>query len=218
VFYQCIRDLEEEVPRNSTDLLDHLWTVARVVPLEDLQDAAWMLHRFIMHDLARMSMRQQSLAFLSIRHDLLLIVVAGCPFFGSSSLAGRFVCWLLRLPLFRQFVLPARSIVVAMVGPQAREDSLQILGILEIVTHDERGIAIRLYILLEIEVVLEDVVDQSSQESDIAANADRGIDISHLRGAREVGIDMNDGCSSLFGRHDPAKPDRVTFGKVTSLY
>ena len=112
-----------------------------------------------MHDLAGMSMGQQSLAFLSIRHDLLLIVVAGCPFFGSSSLAGRFVCWLLRLPLFHQFVLPARSIIRAVISFQAGEDALQVLGILEIVTHDERGIAIRLYILLKIEVVLEDVVD-----------------------------------------------------------
>src|SRR5438552_1877140 len=118
-----------------------------------------MLHRFIVYDLAGMSMGQQSLAFLSIRHDLLLIVVAGCPFFGSSSLAGRFVCWLLRLPLFRQFVLPAGSIIRAMISFQAGEDALQIVGILEIVTHDERGIAIGLYILLEIEVVLEDVVE-----------------------------------------------------------
>ena len=103
------------------------------MPFEDLQDAARMLHRFITHDLAGMSMRQQSLAFLSIRHDLLLIVVAGCPFFGSSSLAGRFVCWLLRLPLFRQFVLPAGSIIRAMISFQAGEDALQILGILEVV-------------------------------------------------------------------------------------
>src|SRR5438105_14150593 len=118
-----------------------------------------MLHSFIMHDLARMSMRQQSLAFLSIRHDLLLIVVAGCPFFGSSSLAGRLVCWLLRLPLFRQFVLPAGSIVGAMVGLQAREDALQVLGILEVVTHDECGIGVRLYIFFKVEIVLEHIVD-----------------------------------------------------------
>src|SRR2546421_397044 len=83
------------------------------------QDAARMLHRFIMHDLAWMSMRMQSLAFLSIGHDMLLVVVAGCPFFGSSSLARGFVCWLLRLPLFRQFVLPASSIVGTVVGLQA---------------------------------------------------------------------------------------------------
>src|SRR2546421_233691 len=118
-----------------------------------------MLHHFIMHDLARMSMRQQSLAFLRVGHDVLLVVMAAGPFFGCSSLARRFVCWLLRLPLFRQLVLPAGSIVGTVVGFQAREDALQVLGILEVVTHDESGIGVRLYILLKVEIVLEDIVD-----------------------------------------------------------
>src|SRR5438270_6924151 len=104
-----------------------------------------MLHRFITHDLAGMSMRVQSLAFLSIGHDMLLAVMGGLPFFRCRRLAGRFVCWLLRLSLFRQFVLPPGSIIRAMISFQAGEDSLQVLGILEIVTDDEGGIAVRNY-------------------------------------------------------------------------
>ena len=57
---------EEEILRNATDLLDHLWSVARIVALQDLQGAARMLHCFITLDLAGMSMRHQSLALLSV--------------------------------------------------------------------------------------------------------------------------------------------------------
>jgi len=46
-----------------------------------------------------------------------------------------------------------------MISFQAGEDALQVLGILEIVTHDESGIGVRLYILLKVEIVLEDLVD-----------------------------------------------------------
>ena len=105
-----------------------------------------------------------------------------------------------------------------MIGFQAGEDALQVLCILEIITYDKRCIRICLYILFEVEIVLEYVVDDSSQESDIRAGADGGVDISHLRGAREVRIDMNDRCSSLFCRHHPTKPYRVAFGKVAPLY
>ena len=56
---------------------------------------------------------------------------------------------------FRQLVLPAPGIVGTVVGFQTREDPFQVLRIPEIVTHDEGGIRIRLYILLKVEFVLE---------------------------------------------------------------
>src|SRR5258708_17556098 len=177
-----------------------------------------MLHGFITFNLAGMSMSEQSLSFLSIRHDLLLIVMISCPFFRVSNPARWLLCWLSRFSLFRQFVLPAPGIVGAVVGFQAREDSFQVLCILEIITHDEWGICVRLYILFKVEFVLENVVDYPSHESDIRADANGGIDISHLRGARKVRIDMNDRSSSLFGRHNPAKPYRVALSKVAPLY
>src|SRR5258708_4340888 len=186
--------------------------------LQNLQDAARMLHALITLNLAGMSMREQSLSILALGHDVLLIMISSRPFFRSSNPARFLRCWLSCLSLFRQFVLPAPGIVGAVVGFQAREDSFQVLCILEIITHDEWGICVRLYILFKVEFVLENVVDYPSHESDIRADANGGIDISHLRGARKVRIDMNDRSSSLFGRHNPAKPYRVALSKVAPLY
>ncbi len=100
---------------------------------------------------------------------------------------------------------------------QAGEDASQVLGILVVVTDDEGGVGIGLHVFLKVQVVLEDVVDEATQEGDIRAHANGRVDIGHLRGAREVRIDMDDRRAALFGRHHPAKPDRVAFGKVAAL-
>src|SRR2546421_2410264 len=47
VLRQDLGDLEEELLRRSANLLDHLRRVARVVPLEDLEDRPGMLQGFI---------------------------------------------------------------------------------------------------------------------------------------------------------------------------
>src|SRR5258708_19738002 len=113
-----------------------------------------MLHGFITFNLAGMSMSEQSLSFLSIRHDLLLIVMISCPFFRVSNPARWLLCWLSRFSLFRQFVLPAPGIVGTVVGFQAREDALQFLSILQIITHDEPSILLCLYILFKFKILL----------------------------------------------------------------
>src|SRR6266567_1690754 len=204
--------------RDTTDLFDDLRRVACVVPLHNLQDTAWMLHGFITFDLAGMSMSEQALSVLTVGHNVLLIVKISRPFVRMSNPARWLLCWLSCLSLFRQLVLPAPAIVGIVVGFQAREDALKVLCILEIITHDKRRIRICLYILLEVEIVLENVIDDASQESDISADADGRVDIGHLRGTRKVRIDMNDGRATLFGRHHPAKPYGMTLGKVAPFY
>lgn len=59
---------------------------------------------------------------------------------------------------------------------------------------------------------------QSTQEGNIRAHTNGCVDIGHLRGAREVRVDMDNRRAALLGRHHPAKPDRVAFGKVATLY
>src|SRR5258708_23811297 len=106
-----------------------------------------MLHGLIAFNLAGMSMSEQSLSFLSLRHDLLLIVMISCPFFRVSNPARWLLSWLSRFSLFRQFVLPAPGIIGTVIGSQAGEDALQVLSILEIITYDKRCIRIFLYTL-----------------------------------------------------------------------
>src|SRR5205807_2162113 len=214
---QRVGNFEEEVLWNPANLLDHLWRITRIVAFQNLQNAARVLHGFITFDLAGMRVREQSLALLSIGHDVLFVVMAGCPFPRGGGLAGWFVGWLARFPLFGHFILPARGIVLAVVRFQARENSTQVLSVLKILAHDEGGIRICLHIFLKVQVVLENVVDEAAQKSNIGTYANGRVNIRHLRGAREVRIDMNDRHAALFSRHYPAEPDRVAFGKIAAL-
>ena len=142
-------------------------------------------------------MREQSLAFLSLGLDVLLIMMFSMLFFGRVALSAG-SCRSSDCPFFLNLVLPTCSIVGALVRLQAREHAFQILCILEILAYYESGIGICLHILFKIKIVLQNVVDESSHEGNICATAKRGIDISVLRRAREVRIDMNDCCSASF--------------------
>ena len=148
-----------------------------------------------------MCVREQSLALLTIGHDVLFVVMAGCPFSRGGGLDRWFVGWLARFPFFGHFILPARGIVLAVVRFQARENSTQVLSVLKILAHDEGGIRICLHIFLKVQVVLENIVDEAAQKSDIGTYANGRVDICHLRGAREVRIDMNDRRAALFRHH-----------------
>ena len=70
---------------------------------------------------------------------------------------------------------------------------------------------------LEVQVILRDIVNQPTHEGDIGTCANGGVNIGHLRGTREVRVNVNDRCTVLFCLHDPAETDRVTFGKVAAL-
>ena len=104
-----------------------------------------------------------------------------------------------------------------MIWFQAGESPFQLLRVLEIIANNRCGVGVRLYVLLEVESVLQDVIDNASQEGDIGAHADRSIDISVCRCTREMWINMNNRCSALFRGHHPAKPYGVTFGKIAPL-
>ena len=103
-----------------------------------------------------------------------------------------------------------------MIGFQAREDPFQLLCILEFIANNRCSVRVRLHILLKVELVLQNVVDEPTHEGDIRADANRGIDIGVLRGAREVWINMNNRRSALFRRHHPAKSHRMAFSKVAT--
>src|SRR5258706_13211362 len=176
-----------------------------------------MLHRFITLDLARMSMSEQSLSFHGIGHGLLLVVMVSRSLFGAGNPARWVLRSLLRLSFLRQPVLPAMRIVSAPIGLQPGENPIQILRVLKSIAYEKCRVRICLHILLKIELVLQHIVDQTSQESDIGTDTNMSKDISLLRGTRKVWIDMHDRRSSLLCRHDPAKSHRMTLGHVTSL-
>src|SRR5256714_955841 len=72
----------------------------------------------------------------------------------------------------RARVLPGRDIVLLLVGIPAGEDAVEVLGVRELLVDDHRRVRVRLHVLLEPAVVLEDVVHDPAQEGDVEAAAD----------------------------------------------
>src|ERR1017187_4797472 len=68
------------------------------------------------------------------------------------------------------------------------------------------------HVITEEKIVLDNVPDNAAEKRDVAAGAHRSPDIGQRAGARKSWIDVNDGGAALFCFHDPAKPDRVSFG------
>ncbi len=58
--------------------------------------------------------------------------------------------------------------------------------------HDEGGVGVQLDVVLVVQLVLEDVVDQSPEEGHVGAGPDRGVDVGDGRGAGEAGVDVDD--------------------------
>ena len=60
-------------------------------------------------------------------------------------------------------------------------------------------------------------MDDPAQEGDIAARANRHVDVGDGAGAGESRIDMDDGGAVLAGLHHPAEPDRMALRHVRAL-
>src|SRR5829696_6063994 len=88
-------------------------------------------------------------------------------------------------------VTPARRVVLFAVfvptGEQARG-----VGALKVLGNDRGRVGVDLDVLLEVFLVLEDVVDQASQERDIGARPDGRVYVAHRRGAGEARVDVDE--------------------------
>ena len=68
------------------------------------------------------------------------------------------------------------------------------------------------YVLAKVQLVINQVIDESTEKNNVCAGADRHPDVGQGAGAREARIDMNDRGALLLRFHHPAKTDRVRFG------
>src|SRR5829696_1361869 len=187
--------LEESLLRGAADLLDHLGRVPGEVALEDLEHAARVLQRHVGR----------------ARHaGMHLPALAGLA--NDASLAPPDGSVIDRVSL----VTPARRIVLFALlvpsGEQARG-----VGVLEVVGDDRGRVGVDLDVLLEVLLVLEDVVDQAPQESDVGAGPDWCVDVTHRRGAREARVDVDELGALLFGDHGVPEANRVGLCHVGAL-
>src|SRR5262245_23939268 len=88
-------------------------------------------------------------------------------------------------------VLPALELVLPLLGIPAREEAVEVLGVLEVLVDDDRRVGVVDDVVAEPALALEDVVDDAAEERDVGACADP--DPARRRGARarEARVDVD---------------------------
>src|SRR6516162_9163638 len=72
-------------------------------------------------------------------------------------------------------------------------------------------------VLAKVQLVLNQVIDESTEKDDVSADANRHPNIRQRARARETRIYMDNRGAALFRFHHPAKTDRVRFGHRGTL-
>ncbi len=101
-------------------------------------------------------------------------------------------------------VHPVSDRVLSLFLVPAAEQTVVVLGILEFIREDRRGIGVVDDVLLEVALVLEDVANDAAEEGDIRAGPDRHVDIGHGARAGKPRIDMDDRGAVLAGLASPS--------------
>ena len=114
----------------------------------------------------------------------------------------------------RAFVLPGRGVVGARLGIVAGEETVEIFGVSEVIVHDYGRVRVVDYVVPEIAVVLEDVVDDAAEEGYVGAGPDRDVEVRHSRGAREARINVDDLRPLEARLHHPLEAHWVVLGHV----
>src|SRR5262249_6207318 len=83
-------------------------------------------------------------------------------------------------------VQPAARIVGASLLVEPGEDASQLLGALELLADDDRGVGVADDVFTKGEVVLQDVTDQPTEEDDVRSGAEREPEVGHRRGPAEA--------------------------------
>src|ERR1700757_4024955 len=154
---------QKHILRHSAASLDHFRGIARKMPLQNLEHTPRMFE-------SRISPRQRRVAHL-----------ASAVF--SMPAGGLLMCLSITAGFLRSLFLPAveprsRIILFLLVVP-SREESVQVLCILEVLAQYCRRIGVRDDILSELFLVLEDVIDDPAEKCDVTSCAQRHPDVRH---------------------------------------
>ncbi len=189
---ECFGDLQENGLRGAADLLHHLRRVAREVLLEQLKDAARMLQRLV----ARRRSLRHTLIAPAIGLDCLCRMVDG----GWGNLLA--------------LIAPAGGIVAFSNRVIAGEDAAEVFGVTEVFVDERRGVSIAHDVLFEVPLMVEHVLDESTEEGDVRAGANRRVDVRVGGRARVARIDVDHLRAALARLHDEAKADRMALRHV----
>src|SRR4051812_16507328 len=92
----------------------------------------------------------------------------------------------------RPGVPPGRGVVGAALGVPSGEDAVEVFGVGELLGYDSGRVGVGFHVLLEIPLVLEDVVDDPAQESDVGPGPDRHVQVRDGAGAGVTRVHVDD--------------------------
>jgi len=82
--------------------------------------------------------------------------------------------------------LPALDVIRAAVGIEAAEQTVEVLGVAEILAQNGRGVRVSDHVVVEPAIVLEDVPDDATKERDVGTRAQRNVQVGEGAGAGEA--------------------------------
>src|SRR5918911_723081 len=85
-------------------------------------------------------------------------------------------------------VLPGGVVVGAPLRVPAAEQAVGVLGVLEPLVDDGRGVGVAGHVLLEVALVLDDVVDDRAEEHDVTAGPEGHVQVGQGAGAGEARV------------------------------
>jgi hypothetical protein len=110
-----------------------------------------------------------------------------------------------------------RRVILARAIDPAREESIEVFGVLEIFAHQIRRVGERDHVVFEPALVDQQPIDERAQKDDVGPTPNRSVDIGDRRSAREARVDVDDRCSAFLGLHDEAERDRVALREVRTF-
>ena len=99
----------------------------------------------------------------------------------------------------------------------ARKQSVQFLGVLVVLRDDHRRISICDDIIAEVQLILEHVVNDRTQQHHVGTAANTNVTVGERRGTRIPRIHVNNAGTTLFGFYDPLESHRVALGHIRTL-
>jgi hypothetical protein len=157
----------------AADLGHELRRIAPEVLLQELVDAAWMLERRVL--LGRLAVPELG---------------AAASLLGGVPDGGALLAVTCRSKDLHPLVLPARVVVAARDRVPPREESVQVLSVLECLVDDHGRVRVVDHVFPKLEAVLEDVVHDPAEEGDVGARSDLHPFRRRRARTREAGIDV----------------------------
>src|SRR5918998_2850461 len=188
-------DVQEGLRGAAGDLLDHLRGVLGEVTLEDLEDAPLVLECLVGRTLALVGFAF-SPGFLT--HDAALAPSNGRVIDGLSLVA------------------PTRYVVrLCLLIPTGEEARLA--HVLELLGYEGGGVGVVDDVLLEVLLVLDDVVDEATQERYVRPSPYRGVDVAHGARAGEAWVHVDELRALLARDHWVPEAYRVRLSHIRAL-